>query len=48
MRFLFTDEEIEVIQGEAWSAGFGAGAAIGVGLTLVGCGAWAMLAGVWS
>lgn len=48
MRFLFTHKEIEVIQSEAWSTGFEAGALVGVGLTLAACGMWALLVGVWS
>ena len=48
MRYLYDDEEIEGLRATAWDAGFGLGAAIGVGLTLAACGLWALLVGVWT
>ena len=48
MRYLYDDEEIEAMRHAWWDAGFGLGAALGVGLTLAACGLWALLVGVWS
>jgi hypothetical protein len=48
MRVIVEVEDMEKDRRAAWADGFGAGSAIGVGLALAACGAWAMLAGVWS